>query len=176
MAAGYPNIDETCYIATGAQVAGDVTLGRDCGVWFNAVIRADEGIVEIGDGSNVQDNAVVHVGYGHDCKIGEGVTIGHSAIVHGCTVGDHTLIGMGAIILNGAKIGNNCIVGAGALVTEGKEFPDGSVIIGSPAKVFREMTEADIAHNKKNAEEYVELIASYREGKFHEYQGQQERK
>ena len=171
MSKNTPEVEEDLFVAKGAVVSGDVKIGKHVGIWYNAVVRGDEASIEIGDDSNVQDNAVVHVGYGHPCKVGQGVTIGHGAIVHGCTVGDNTIIGMGAIILNGAKVGKNCIIGAGALVTEGKEIPDNSVAFGSPAKVFREMREEDILHNKKNAEEYVQLIQDYREGIFHEYEG-----
>ena len=118
------NIDKSVYVATGAIITGDVTIAEDCSIWYNAVIRGDEYPITIGSRSNIQDNAVVHVGAGHSCIIGQNVTVGHGAIVHGCTVGDDTLIGMGAIILNGARIGKNCIIGAGALVSEGKEIPD----------------------------------------------------
>jgi carbonic anhydrase/acetyltransferase-like protein (isoleucine patch superfamily) len=169
MSEGTPKVDETLFLADGAHVTGNVTIGKNVGIWYNAVVRGDEATIEIGDNSNVQDNAVVHVGYGYDCKIGNGVTIGHGAIVHGCTVGDNTIIGMGAIILNGAKVGKNCIIGAGALVAEGKEIPDNSVAFGSPAKVFREMRPEDIEHNKQNAMEYVQLIDDYKKGVFHEY-------
>ncbi|MCI1723405.1 MAG: gamma carbonic anhydrase family protein [Lachnospiraceae bacterium] len=150
-------IDKSVYLAKGSIVTGDVTIGRDCGVWYNAVIRGDEAPIFIGDRSNVQDNAVVHVDESQPVTIGSGVTIGHGAIVHSCSIGDDTLIGMGAIILNGAMIGKNCIIGAGALVTQGTEIPDNSVAFGNPAKVKHSITDEALAASKKNAEVYVAL-------------------
>lgn len=151
-----PQIHETAFIAPGAVVLGNVTVGADVGIWYNAVVRGDRGSVEIGRGSNIQDNAVVHLDGGHPVVIGENVTVGHGAIVHGCTVGDNSLIGMGAIIMNGAQIGRNCIVGAGALVTQDAQVPDNSLVLGSPAKIKRSVTEAEIAKNLHNAGLYVE--------------------
>ncbi|MCR4891087.1 MAG: gamma carbonic anhydrase family protein [Lachnospiraceae bacterium] len=145
----------------GAVVKGDVTLGKDVSVWYNAVIRGDEAPITIGDSTNVQDNCVLHVSTGHPLTIGSGVTIGHGAIVHGCTIGDNTLIGMGAIIMDGAKIGKNCIVGAGTLVTQNKSFPDGALIMGSPAQLKRSLREPEIQANKEHAEEYVRLAKSH---------------
>lgn len=150
------NIDKSVYVATGAIITGDVTIAEDCSIWYNAVIRGDEYPITIGSRSNIQDNAVVHVGAGHSCIIGHNVTVGHGAIVHGCTVGDDTLIGMGAIILNGARIGKNCIIGAGALVSEGKEIPDGSVVLGVPGKIVRQVNEHDMESHSKNVALYVE--------------------
>ena len=150
-------IDQSAYLAPGSAVVGDVTIGKDCGIWYNAVIRGDEAPIFIGDRSNVQDNAVVHVDEGQPCTIGRGVTIGHGAIVHSCSIGDDCLIGMGAIILNGAMIGKNCIIGAGALVTQGCEIPDNSVAFGNPAKVKHGITDEALAATKKNADVYVEL-------------------
>lgn len=150
------NIGKDVYIADGAKVIGNVDLGDNCSVWYNAVIRADEDHISIGKNTNVQDNAVLHLEKGMSIQIGEGVTIGHGAIVHGCNVGDNTLIGMGAIIMNHAQIGSGCIIGAGALVTEGVIIPDNSVVIGSPAKVRREVTAEELAHNKANALWYVD--------------------
>lgn len=155
-------IDKTVFRAEGSIVSGDVAIGPNCGIWHNAVIRGDEDCITIGANSNVQDNATVHVDPGFPVHIGDGVTIGHNAIVHGCSIGDNTLVGMGAIVLNGAKIGNDCIIGAGALVTEGKEIPDGTVWFGSPARQAREMTEDDIAANRHNAAVYVELARNAR--------------
>ena len=155
-------IDKTVFEASGSVIEGDVTIGANCGVWYNAVIRGDEDGIEIGANTNIQDNATVHVDPGFPVHIGNGVTVGHNAIVHGCTIGDNTIIGMGAIVLNGAKIGSNCIIGAGALVTEGKEVPDGTVWFGSPAKQAREMTAEDIAANKHNAKIYVGLARDAR--------------
>lgn len=149
-------IHETAYIAPGAVVLGDVTLGADVGIWYNATVRGDRGSVVIGRGSNIQDNAVVHLDSGHPVVIGENVTVGHGAIVHGCIIGDNSLVGMGAIIMNGAHIGKNCIVGAGALVTQDMQVPDNSLILGSPAKIRRSVTEEELAGNLHNAQLYVE--------------------
>lgn len=149
-------VHETAFIAPGAVVLGDVTLGADVGIWYNATVRGDRGSVAIGRGSNIQDNAVVHLDSGHPVVIGENVTVGHGAIVHGCTIGDNSLIGMGAIIMNGAHIGKNCIVGAGALVTQGMQVLDNSLVLGSPAKVKRSVTEEELAANLYNAQLYVE--------------------
>ncbi|MDB6179514.1 gamma carbonic anhydrase family protein [Paracoccus sp. Z330] len=145
----------TFWIAPSAHVIGDVTLGRDVGIWFGAVLRGDQEPLRIGDESNIQEHAMIHADPGFPATIGNGVTIGHGAIVHGCTIGNGTLVGMGAIILNGARIGNNCLIGAGALVTEGKEIPDGSVVMGSPAKVVRTLTPEGIAALQKPARNYV---------------------
>lgn len=143
------------YLAEGAVVKGDVTCGNDASVWYNATVRGDSNPITIGERTNVQDNAVIHVELTHPVKIGNDVTIGHSAIVHGCEVGDNTLIGMGAIILNGAKIGKNCIIGAGALVTQNSVIPDGTLAFGNPAKVIRKLTPQEIESNKENALHYV---------------------
>ena len=159
------NIDKSVFIAEGARIVGDVTIGEDSSVWFNAVVRGDEYPIKIGKRSNVQDNAVLHVGEGYSCTIGDEVSIGHGAIVHGCQVGDGSLIGMGAIILNGAKIGKNCIIGAGALVSENKEIPDNSVVIGVPGKVVRQMNEDDLESRRRNIEVYVKAAYEYRTGK-----------
>ncbi|WP_414474613.1 gamma carbonic anhydrase family protein [Microvirga sp. M2] len=125
------------WIAPDAHVIGRVRLGHEAGVWFGAVIRADNDTIIVGDRTNIQEGAMLHADEGFPLTIGEGVTIGHHAIVHGCTIGDNSLIGMGATVLNGARIGRNCLVGANALVTEGKEFPDNSLIVGAPAKAVR---------------------------------------
>lgn len=137
-----PELAEGVFIADGARVIGRVRLGRHVGIWFGAVLRGDNEWMEIGSDTNIQDNAVLHSDAGQPLTIGAGCTVGHGAIVHGCTVGDNTLIGMGATILNGARIGRNSIVGANALVTEGKVFPDNSLIVGAPAKVVRELDAA----------------------------------
>ena len=144
------------YLAAGAVGTGDLTIGDDASEWYNATIRGDSNPVVIGERTNVQDNAVIHVELTHPVNIGKNVTIGHSAIVHGCEVGDNTLIGMGAIILNGAKIGKNCIIGAGALVTQNSIIPDGTLAFGNPAKVIRKLTPEEIGSNKENALHYVE--------------------
>lgn len=150
-----PDVSDPVFIAPGAHVVGDVVLGPDVGVWFAAVIRGDVAPIRIGARTNIQDGAVLHADPDFPLEIGEGCTIGHRAIVHGCTVGENTLIGMGATVLNGARIGANCLVGAGALVTEGKEFPDGSLIVGAPAKVVRSLDAAAIEGLRQSAERYA---------------------
>lgn len=152
--------DENIVICEGACVVGDVTLAKGVSVWYNAVLRGDEGGITVGENTNIQDGAILH----EETKVGAGCTIGHNAIVHGCTVGDNVLIGMGATVLNGAKIGNNCIVGAGALVTGKMDAPDGSMILGSPAKVVRPLTEAEIEGNRESAKGYLHLAELYRKG------------
>lgn len=143
------------WVAPDAHVIGNVVLGADVGVWFGATIRGDNERIEIGARSNIQEGAVLHTDPGFPIRIGQGCTIGHRAIVHGATIGDNSLIGMGATILNGAKIGRNCLVGAKALVTEGKEFPDNSLIVGAPAKLARTLDEAAAARLAVSAEFYV---------------------
>ena len=158
----YPKktFDETVMIAEGARVGGDVTLGKYVNIWYNAVLRGDEGAITVGEETNIQDGAVLHA----ETVVGKGCTIGHNAIVHGCTVGDNTLVGMGAIILNGAKVGSNCIVGAGALVTGKMDAPDGVMLLGSPAKVVRPLTEAEIESNRASARGYLHAAEQYRKG------------
>ena len=146
------------FIAQGAVLCGDVTLGNNVSIWYNAVIRGDMAPITIGDNSNVQECSVLHVSENIPLTIGQGVTVGHGAILHSCEIGDNSLIGMGAIILDNAKIGKNCIIAAGALVTGGTEIPDGSLVMGSPGKVRREMAEEEIEGNRKNALEYVHLM------------------
>ena len=158
-----PTLDDSAWIAPGATVIGSVHLAADTSVWFGAVIRADNEPIRIGRGSNVQENAVLHVDPGLPMVIGEDVTIGHQAMLHGCTVGDNSLIGIQAVILNGAVIGRNCLVGAGALVTEGRHFPDGSLIIGTPAKVARPLTEAEIAGLRQSAASSVQRSHNFRQ-------------
>ena len=160
------SIDSSVFIARGAVVTGDVVIGKDSSVWFNAVIRGDHRPVVIGSETNIQDLAVLHVDYGHDLIIGDRVTIGHSAIVHGCTIGNDVMIGMGSIIMNGAVIGDNCLIGAGALVTQGMEVPEGSLVFGSPAKVKRRLTPEEIRVIHDNAEDYVQLAKNGKEGKY----------
>ena len=152
--------DADVLICEGAMVSGDVTLSRGVSIWYNAVLRGDDGAITVGEGTNIQDCAVLH----EETRVGRGCTVGHGAIVHGCTVGDNTLIGMGAVLLNGAKVGSDCIVGAGALVTGKLEAPDGSMILGSPAKVVRPLTPEEIAGNRASAEGYLETAKRYREG------------
>ena len=143
------------FIAKNATIAGDVTLGADVSVFFGAVIRTESEPILVGEGSNIQDNCVLHADPGFPVTVGHGCTVGHAAILHGCTVGDNTLIGMGAIVLNGAKIGKNCLVGAGAMVTQGMEIPDGSLVVGFPAKVRRALTAEEIETNRASARAYI---------------------
>ena len=143
------------WIAPDANVIGAVTIGEDVGIWFGTTLRGDNERITVGRGTNIQEGVMVHSDPGFPATIGEGCTIGHHAIVHGCTIGDNSLIGMGATVLNGAKIGKNCLVGANALVTEGKEFPDNSLIVGSPAKVIRTLDDAAVEGLRRSAENYV---------------------
>lgn len=156
-----PKIDPSVFIAKGAVVLGDVTIDKECSIWYNTTVRSTESTITIGQGTNVQDNAVIHVGFHHPTVIGSYVTIGHGAIVHGCSIDDNSLIGMGAIILNGAKIGKNCIIAAGALIPQNKEIPDNSVVMGSPGKIVRQVTDAEILQNRKNAEHYITERLTY---------------
>ena len=152
---------EHVFIAPGAQVLGDVTIGNQSSVWFNAVIRGDYDKVTIGERSNIQDCAVVHVDENIPTIIGNDVTVGHSAIVHGAVIGDNTLIGMHATVLNNVKIGKYCIIGANALVTEGTEIPDYSLVLGSPGKVMRQLNKQQIKAVEENARTYVDMAARY---------------
>lgn len=152
--------DDQAVICEGACVVGDVTLSPGVSVWYNAVIRGDEGAISIGPNTNIQDCAVLH----EEVTIGSGCTIGHGAIVHGCTIGNNVLVGMGAIVLNGAKIGDDCIIGAGALVTGKMDAPAGSMILGSPAKVVRPLTAEEIEGNRESMQEYLEMADHYRRG------------
>ena len=150
-----PTVAESAWVADSAVVIGDVVLGDDVSIWFGVVVRGDTSAIRIGARTNIQDLSVLHSDVGIPLTIGAGVTVGHKAMLHGCTVGDDSLIGIGAVVLNGAKIGKGCLVGAGALVTEGKEFPDGSMIIGSPAKVVRQLTPEQLQGLRQSAEHYV---------------------
>lgn len=156
-----PAVADSAWVAGSAEVIGRVTLEEDASVWFNAVLRGDSEQLTIGRGTNIQDGSVLHADYGFPLRLGEGVTVGHKVMLHGCTVGDHSLIGIGAVVLNGAKIGRHCLVGAGALVTEGKEFPDGSLIIGSPAKAVKELTPGQIEGLKASAQHYIANARRY---------------
>jgi carbonic anhydrase/acetyltransferase-like protein (isoleucine patch superfamily) len=156
-----PQLATGVWVADSAQVVGDVSLGEQASVWFGVVIRADNEPMVIGAGSNIQEAAVLHSDPGYPLTIGENVTVGHQVMLHGCTVGDGSLIGIGAVVLNGAKIGRNCLVGAGALVTEGKVFPDGSLIVGSPAVVKRELTPEQIEGLEQSARHYQANAARF---------------
>ena len=153
--------DDAAVILPGSVVVGNVTFGPDCSVWFNAVLRGDGKPISLGAGVNIQDNAVLHSDV-FPTVLGDYVTVGHGAIVHGCTVGDNTVVGMGAILLNGARVGKNCIVGAGAVVTGKMDAPDGSMLLGSPAKVVRPLTPEEVAGLRQNAEHYAALKEAYR--------------
>jgi len=158
-----PQMDESAYAADSATIIGKVTLSKYASVWPQAVLRGDNGeSIEIGARSNIQDGAVLHTDPGFTLSIGEDVSVGHQAMLHGCTVGDGSLIGVQAVILNGASIGKNSLVAAGAVVTERKVFPDNSLIVGAPAKVLRELSEEDILGLRRNATEYVERGRRYR--------------
>ncbi len=156
--------DGDFWVAPGAHVVGRVVLEAGTSVWFGATLRGDNEVIHIGTGSNVQENCVMHTDMGFPLTIGAGCTIGHKAMLHGCTIGDNSLIGMGATVLNGAKIGNNCLIGAGALITEGKEIPDGSLVMGAPGKVVRSLDEAAIAGLKKSALGYQDKMRRFRAG------------
>lgn len=158
-----PQIDESCYIAEDATVIGNVIIGENSSVWNHATIRSNHQPIVIGHGTDIQDNAVIHVDKDYKVTIGNNVSIGHCAIVHGCQVGDNTLIGMGSIILNGAVIGKNCIIGAGAIVTQNVVVPDNSLVIGSPAKVIRQVTSTEISEITENAKMYQEEAAEAKE-------------
>ena len=159
-----PQVAASAWIADSAQVMGSVELAQDTSVWFGTVIRGDTDHIRIGRGTNIQDGSVLHADHGKPLTIGAGVTVGHQVMLHGCTVGDDSLIGIGAVVLNGARIGRNCLVGARALVTEGKEFPDGSMILGSPAKVVRPLTDDEIAGLRRSAQSYVANARRFRAG------------
>ena len=150
-----PHIADSAWVADNAQVVGDVHMDADSSVWFSSVVRGDTATIRIGEGTNIQDGSVLHADVGIPLTVGKHVTVGHMVQLHGCTIGDESLIGIGAVVLNGAKIGKNCLVGAGSLVTEGKEFPDGSMILGSPAKVVRELTPEQIEGLRRSAQHYV---------------------
>lgn len=159
-----PSMADTAWVADSAQVIGNVVLGDQASIWFGTVVRGDMERITIGAGSNIQDTSVLHADIGKPLVIGERVTVGHQAVLHGCTVGDESLIGIGAIVLNGAKIGKNCLVGAGSLVTEGKEFPDGSMIMGAPAKLVRQLTPEQMQGLRDSAQHYIDNAQRFRVG------------
>jgi carbonic anhydrase/acetyltransferase-like protein (isoleucine patch superfamily) len=157
-----PQVAASAWVANNAQVIGDVVLGEDSSVWFGATLRGDTETITVGRGSNIQDGSVLHADVGFPMTLGENVTVGHQVMLHGCTIGEGSLIGIGAVVLNGAKIGKHCLVGAGALVTEGKEFPDGSMILGSPARVAKTLTPEQIEGLRMSAKHYTDNAARYR--------------
>lgn len=159
-----PRLADSAWVADSAQVMGNVELAEESSIWFGAVVRGDTETIRIGRRSNIQDLSVLHADVGMPLTVGEDVTVGHQVILHGCTIGDGSLIGIGAVVLNGAKIGKGCLVGAGALVTEGKEFPDGSMILGSPAKVVRQLTPEQLSGLRLSALHYVENARRFRTG------------
>ncbi len=159
-----PSIHPTAWVADSAQVIGQVVLEENVSVWFGVILRGDNDVISVGKGSNIQENSVLHIDRGHPLVLGENVTIGHQVMLHGCTIGDNSLVGIGAVVLNDARIGKNCLVGAGSLVTEGKEFPDGSLIMGSPAKAVRQMSAEQIEGLKMFGQHYVENAARYKTG------------
>lgn len=152
------------FVADSAQVIGDVVLEEGAGIWFGAVLRGDNESIAVGEGSNIQENCVLHTDLGFPLVIGKGCTIGHAAILHGCTIGNNSLVGMGATVLNGAKIGENCLIGAGALVTEGKVIPDNSLVVGSPAKVVRTLGADSETMLRLSASHYVENARRFASG------------
>jgi carbonic anhydrase/acetyltransferase-like protein (isoleucine patch superfamily) len=158
-----PELADDVYVAPQATVIGRVTLGPGASVWFNAVLRGDNDTIHIGAGSNVQEGAVLHTDPGCPLKVGEGVTVGHQAMLHGCTIGDGSLIGIQAVVLNRAVIGRDCLVGAGAVVTEGKVFADRSLILGAPAKVVRTLDDADVERLRRSAANYQANGRRYRD-------------
>ncbi|MCR1950689.1 MULTISPECIES: gamma carbonic anhydrase family protein [unclassified Clostridium] len=156
-----PVIDKTCYISESVDIIGEVVIEKNVNIWFGTRLRGDMNKIYIGENTNIQENSVVHVDFDYETIIGKNVTVGHGAIIHGCTISENVLVGMGSIILNGAKIGKNTIIGAGSLVPQGKEYEDGVLILGSPAKVIRKLTEDEIENIKKSANNYVELSKKY---------------
>ncbi len=159
-----PQIHHSVWVAPGGQVMGKVHLLENASVWFGAVIRGDTEWITVGEGSNIQENAVLHTDYGYPLTVGAGCTIGHKAMLHGCSIGDNSLIGMGATVLNGAVIGRDCLIGAGALVTEGKVIPDGSLVMGAPGRVVRALDQAGIDRLRASALHYQDNARRFRAG------------
>lgn len=157
-----PQVDDQAWIAPGSHVIGKVDVQAGASIWFGATLRGDNECITVGTGSNIQENCVLHTDMGFPLTIGTNCTIGHKAMLHGCTIGDNSLIGMGATVLNGAVIGANCLIGAGALITEGKVIPDGSLVIGVPGKVVRALDETAIARLTASAVHYSENAARFR--------------
>ena len=154
------------WVAPNAVIIGDVTLEKNTSIWFNTTLRGDEDNIHIGEGSNIQDGSVLHTDMGYPLKVGKNVTVGHMVMLHGCSIDNNSLIGIGAVILNNAKIGKNCIIGAKSLITENKEIPDNSLVVGSPGKVIRKVTEEEIKQILKNAEVYQENWKKYSKSIF----------
>ena len=152
------------FIAENATVIGHVSVGIDASIWFNAVVRGDSDLINIGDETNIQDGAVLHTDPGYELTLGRGVTVGHKAMLHGCSVGDYSLIGINAVVLNGARIGRHCIIGANALVTENQVIPDGSLVVGSPAKIKRELSQEQRQNLVLQAQHYVDNGRRFKQG------------
>lgn len=159
-----PDIAEDSWIAPDANVIGKIVVEAGASIWFGSTLRGDNEVILVGEGSNIQENSVLHTDMGFPLNIGKGCTIGHKAMLHGCTIGDNSLIGMGATVLNGAKIGKNCLIGANALITEGKEIPDGSLVMGAPGKVVRQLDDAAIESLRKSAIGYQNNMRRFRSG------------
>jgi carbonic anhydrase/acetyltransferase-like protein (isoleucine patch superfamily) len=157
-----PEVHESCFVADNAQLMGSVVLEEDVSVWFGVVMRGDNDPLVIGAQSNIQDNTVIHTDHGVPVRVGRGVTVGHQCMLHGCTIGDYSLIGIGAIVLNGAKIGKHCLIGAGALITENKVIPDRSLVMGSPGKVVRQISDEQALVLEASAAHYVENAKRFR--------------
>ena len=157
-----PRINKNTYISESVDIIGKVNVEENVNIWFGTGLRGDMNNIIIGENTNIQENSVVHVDINSPCIIGKNVTIGHGTIIHGCSISDNVLVGMGSIILNNAKIGKNTIIGAGSLVTQGKEFPEGVLILGNPAKVIRQLTEAEIESIQRSADNYVSLSKKYK--------------
>ena len=158
----YSRINKNTYISESVDIIGKVNVEENVNIWFGTRLRGDMNNIIIGENTNIQENSVVHVDINSPCIIGKNVTIGHGTIIHGCSISDNVLVGMGSIILNNAKIGKNTIIGAGSLVTQGKEFPEGVLILGNPAKVIRQLTEAEIESIQRSADNYVSLSKKYK--------------
>ncbi|MEN3364992.1 MAG: hypothetical protein V7606_2266 [Burkholderiales bacterium] len=158
-----PDIDPSAYVTDSANVIGNVRIEAYASIWFEVTLRGDNELITVGENSNLQEGCVLHTDPGYPLTIGKNVSVGHQAMLHGCIIGEGSLIGIQSVILNGAKIGRNCLVGAGALITEGKEFPDNSLIIGAPAKVARTLSEEDIARLRGNADNYVKRGQFYKQ-------------
>ncbi|HSQ90359.1 gamma carbonic anhydrase family protein [Romboutsia sp.] len=158
----HPKIDETAFIAESADIIGKVTISKNANIWYNTVIRADENTITIGENTNIQDGCVVHIGTNVSTAIGKNVTVGHKALIHGCKIGDNTLIGMGSIVLDGAEIGEYTLLGAGSLVPPGKKIPSGVLAMGSPAKVIRELSEEEKQNLVQSALKYIQTANTHK--------------
>jgi len=159
-----PELDDDSWVAPDANLIGRVRLDAGASVWFGSTLRGDNELIHVGEGSNIQDHSVLHTDMGYPLTIGKNCTIGHKAMLHGCTIGEQSLIGMGAMVLNGARIGQNCLIGAGALITEGKEIPDGSLVMGAPGRVVRQLDEEAIVGLLASAQIYQRNMRRYRDG------------